>query len=542
MATPVHDPKGYYAILDIGRTADGEAVKAAYRARAKVFHPDHNRAPDAVEKFQRLNEAYQVLSDLRRRAAYDAECENWALPAGGSSARPPPPRHRQTQPPPPSSPPPRPSAGRRQDPTDFFACGRCGRVSAQPRYVVFERVRGRVLKTVRDPVAGVFCPACAERTAVEASLYTWLRGWWALPFGPVHTLVALTRNLLGGRQPRDTNARVLLHQARAFLSRGDLDIARAIAEQARSFAGTSETGRDLAILLASLSTRPPRKLKGRWARSGRAVALQLLPMVVVALVVVGVLAATGHGPRFGAEAQREAERTETATAPPHPPPPPAPPPPAVRRGAYHVTARKVAVHDGPGADRRAVASLERFTTVEVLDHQSDEDWLRIIAPGGIIGFVGAELVAEGAGAAAERQWCTDNRGGPVANGTVLVKPSGGPNRLLIRNTTDDDVVVKLKGADGRTQLALYVVARETGQAGGVADGTYQVVLATGGGFSRACGIFLDDMRTVVYPDARTFQARVENNHTVGATVALTLRPPGTAYKPAEPIPPSRFIE
>jgi len=67
------DPKGYYAILKIDQTASAEAIKAAFRRQAKLLHPDHNTAPDAVEKFQTLNEAYQSLGTPHKRAAYAAE-------------------------------------------------------------------------------------------------------------------------------------------------------------------------------------------------------------------------------------------------------------------------------------------------------------------------------------------------------------------------------------------------------------------------------------------------------------------------------------
>ncbi|MBF0093828.1 MAG: J domain-containing protein, partial [Alphaproteobacteria bacterium] len=102
MTTPAHDPKGYYAILELGFDADAEAVKAAYRSLAKVLHPDHNSAPDAVARFQRLNEAYQVLGDARRRALYDARREAAAkaekAPRNGPEAEP---RKAASPPPPP---------------------------------------------------------------------------------------------------------------------------------------------------------------------------------------------------------------------------------------------------------------------------------------------------------------------------------------------------------------------------------------------------------------------------------------------------------
>lgn len=64
--------RDYYEILGVGRDADDAALKSAFRKKAMQYHPDRN--PDNAEaeaKFKELNEAYQVLSDGQKRAAYD---------------------------------------------------------------------------------------------------------------------------------------------------------------------------------------------------------------------------------------------------------------------------------------------------------------------------------------------------------------------------------------------------------------------------------------------------------------------------------------
>lgn len=67
MATD-HD---YYAILGVPRTASDAEIKRAFRKLAQKWHPDVNKNPEAAERFKEINEAYQVLSDPRRRQAYD---------------------------------------------------------------------------------------------------------------------------------------------------------------------------------------------------------------------------------------------------------------------------------------------------------------------------------------------------------------------------------------------------------------------------------------------------------------------------------------
>src|SRR5687768_12248475 len=61
-----------YAILGVDRGAEPEVIDAAYRALARKYHPDVNRAPDAAERTRRLNDAYRTLHDPDARARYDA--------------------------------------------------------------------------------------------------------------------------------------------------------------------------------------------------------------------------------------------------------------------------------------------------------------------------------------------------------------------------------------------------------------------------------------------------------------------------------------
>jgi len=63
--------KDYYEIMGVGRDASADEIKRAYRKLARKFHPDVSKEADAEQKFKELGEAYEVLKDPEKRAAYD---------------------------------------------------------------------------------------------------------------------------------------------------------------------------------------------------------------------------------------------------------------------------------------------------------------------------------------------------------------------------------------------------------------------------------------------------------------------------------------
>lgn len=63
--------RDYYDILGVDRKADDADLKSAYRKLAKKYHPDINKEEDAEAKFKEASEAYEVLKDPQKRAAYD---------------------------------------------------------------------------------------------------------------------------------------------------------------------------------------------------------------------------------------------------------------------------------------------------------------------------------------------------------------------------------------------------------------------------------------------------------------------------------------
>src|SRR5437763_9302827 len=77
--------KDYYAILGVDRSADLKEIKSTYRKLARKYHPDVNPGDkSAEEKFKDISEAYEVLSDPKKRTQYDSYGEQWKMYSGSS--------------------------------------------------------------------------------------------------------------------------------------------------------------------------------------------------------------------------------------------------------------------------------------------------------------------------------------------------------------------------------------------------------------------------------------------------------------------------
>ncbi|CAA7623128.1 DnaJ domain-containing protein [Magnetospirillum sp. SS-4] len=495
MITLARDPKGYYATLGLTPGADMDAIKKAYRARVKAVHPDRNASSRARDEFQRLLEAYAVLRDVVRRAEYDTTGatgidDDDDPPAGAIP----------------------------------ISCSCCGSLTAQPRYVAYHTVRSFLVWAKTGRLEGIFCRACADKTAVRASIITWLWGWWSPP-GLLLAPLALLRNLFGGSKPRVENTRILLRQGRAFLARGETELARSLALQAARFARRpDDRARVEDLLHATRSVPVDRRLKSRWALGGGVFLAQVLPLAALP-VTAGMFYLIATRPwdqpvsTSGSIAVRPARIGEIR----------------------HVAVEGLKLRMAPAAGSPVLTLLDRFTTVEVVDETHSAEWIRIRTPSGIDGFVETRSLYAGSGARFKSQWCAENRGAPAGTGEILTRRVTGDHRLLVHNEGRRDGVVKLKTLAGHTVTSFYVPATYHIGIGGIPDGTYRIEFATGSRYSRGCGVFLDDMQAAVLPVTLTFKYLSPGSvRSLTSIAEISLAPaPDDPVQP-QPLPADRF--
>ena len=368
------DPKGYYSALGVSADAGVDAIKAAFRLRAKRLHPDTNASVHAEAQFRHLSEAYRVLRDPERRRRYDAGAAGRAEPQPQPQAQPRPGAAK-----------PQPQPKRSTEPlkSGFSACRACGTLSAQPRIVTYHEVGGRPFAAERHTVSGVFCPRCAADAAINASLRTWVKGIVAVPKGPFWAIPALVRNLLGGDQPVEANARMLLAQARAFLGKGDVDLARATIVQALPFAAQTAMRFEAETLLASLGgANAARHLKSRWPRFGRALWLQLAPFAAVVLIFATAITVSLYR-----EIETPAAPVEIAQPPSSKALVALPSGPTSPLPVMTTLHDRVALRGGPSAATPVLARLPKGTAVTMTALVPGEEWVQVRLADGRLGFV-----------------------------------------------------------------------------------------------------------------------------------------------------------
>jgi hypothetical protein len=252
--------------LGVKPSATSAEIKQAYREQAKKFHPDVNNGADIGGRFKAISEAYTVLSDANRRAAYDR--------AGFAHARPGGPRS-LLQP---------------------LRCSRCRQITAQPRYLVFRHVVSLILVTQATPIQGIFCSTCAGAAALRASAVSAAFGWWGVPFGPIYTVFYTFMNAFGGARDEANEERLLLHNAFAFAQRGNLKLAHGLAILLRS-ANNRDIQAAAADLSGQLILRDPSlseaAIKSAWTFRPLHLLAHLAMLAAVPAMVIAILYGTG---------------------------------------------------------------------------------------------------------------------------------------------------------------------------------------------------------------------------------------------------------
>ena len=176
------DPLGYYTLLEVNPQTLETQLKKNYRDKAKFWHPDHNKSDEAMEIFQKLSVAYEILNNKKERAVYDI------LSTAYTAA----------------------------DFPDMSSLKIYKSADGEetPFLRVFKLYKVKGFKPTEEKLIGTFQDAAKFIQSITAA--DWLKGWWS-PKLFKQTISGLRQNYQNINQNTADNFRLLAHNAAAYL-------------------------------------------------------------------------------------------------------------------------------------------------------------------------------------------------------------------------------------------------------------------------------------------------------------------------------------
>jgi len=179
------DPLGYYTILGLAPTAGEDEIKRGYREQAKRWHPDYNNDPAAVETFQKISVAYDVVSDDKKRLIYDLLARIY------------------------------PAAKFPDMKALKVYTNRGGKEEVNLRTVTLRQVVSKIVAFSDTSSAEICNFTEAKSLVLRNSLINWTLGWWNIP-GLAHNIHAIAANYKNIGTNRQENLTLLVHNMLAY--------------------------------------------------------------------------------------------------------------------------------------------------------------------------------------------------------------------------------------------------------------------------------------------------------------------------------------
>lgn len=194
-----YDSLGYYAILNANNESTPDFIKRSYYEQAKYWHPDHNTDPKAMEMFQKVSVAYEVLSNPKSRLEYDLLSIVYSpkdFPILGSL-----------------------KIYKNQEDKDDNAL----RVLKQRKVLHGQVKETKDICNIRE----------AGNMVLTTSISNWLNGWWGKN-GFKKTKAAIKYNLSATEAFDADNLKLLIHNAVAYAQENNTEMAWIYAKQAEA--------------------------------------------------------------------------------------------------------------------------------------------------------------------------------------------------------------------------------------------------------------------------------------------------------------------
>lgn len=364
------DALGYYSILNADALTSAEQLKLNYRELAKKWHPDYNNSPQAMEIFQKLSTAYEVLQDEKKRLIYDML--SMVYPASEY------PDIALIEP--------------------FTSQSQEGNI----RVLTITDVRGLFYKTRVKTEKYICNYQEAFQLEGKKAVANWLLGWWS-PTAWIKNCRALKQNFTQVNKKTD-NLRLLTHNAVAYWQKQNIPLAVQSAALALAYADAEQKGL-LQKFITLANARPVSTQKWNFsALKGVQLIVPLCLLMALGLAKVSaaidknILLKYFSSPKeiiyyqevdFGSRGQTvdDVVVSKILSIP-------------VDKGddskLYHLN-QKTKIMYGPSEDFDVLKEAPAGTTVRLTGKSPDEIWSRIMIDNGEMGFVKADELTQGIG-------------------------------------------------------------------------------------------------------------------------------------------------
>ncbi len=370
------DAKGYYRVLEVSPNAPLSLIKQQYYNRAKFWHPDHNEDPNAVEIFQKISIAYNVLKDQRERLKYDllSIVYNETDFPDMSSLK----------------------TYKNQAGEDDLAL----RVLKQRR--VTAQFNGCRVKESKD-----ICNYTeAKEMVLATSINNWLRGWWGIK-AFCENIKAIRFNNKSTEANDADNLKLLLHNTVAYDNDNRTDMAWVYANQAYLMVKPESRERELLKTFIDILDFHPQKIITipRWSASELRARQLIMPMFFLLMLMVlfiYVLLSSGFlkmpeyksksyysemvlgGVRL-ADDQIENKIIKVGGGD------------SITQFLYHVKDEGQNIYYGPDSRYDVLKIADKWQTVRVVGYTPDKKWFKVIIDNGEAGYIKSSELKKGIG-------------------------------------------------------------------------------------------------------------------------------------------------
>lgn len=367
------DALGYYQILNSRPDTDEKTLKINYRDSAKMWHPDHNKADNALEQFQKISLAYNILSDPRTRLVYDMLCLVYGT-------------------------------------TDFpdmktLKIYKSATGDETPFLRVFKLYGTYGLKNKKNfeeqNLVGTF--EDARKFIKHITTQNWLKGWWHRG-GIKNTVAALKKNYRNINRNYQDNFKMLVHNAAAFYFENKTDKAYLSLLQAAEYLPPDK---QMSFENSLAKIQPVSAEIPQWDyRSLRKVQLMIPKILAAGAFILALGLVWPYLPKYtpvddkdkiayyqevrfnnGTETVDDVVVAQVFNIPPDP---------TDTHMLYYLT-DTVNIMYGPSEEFDVMAKGRLRQTVRVTGYTPDRSWYRIMLDNGETGFVKREYLKRGIG-------------------------------------------------------------------------------------------------------------------------------------------------